>query len=72
MLDAGNTAVGLSNQTSFLRPVTEGVIHARATPRHRGRTTWVWEVECSDDAQRVCAVSRVTVAVRQAPPRPPA
>lgn len=63
----GNTAMGLSNQTSFLRPVTEGSIHACARVRHRGRTTWVWEVEAVDDSERLCALSRVTVAVRPAP-----
>lgn len=62
----GNTAMGLSNQTSFLRPVTEGYINAHARARHRGRTTWVWEVELSDDAGRLCALTRVTVAVRRA------
>ena len=63
----GNTAMGLSNQTSFLRPITAGTIHAVARPRHRGRTTWVWEVELSDDDDRLCAVTRVTVAVRPLP-----
>ena len=63
----GNTAMGLSNQTSFLRPVTSGSIHAVARPRHRGRTTWVWEVELSDDEDRLCAITRVTVAVRPLP-----
>ena len=60
----GNTAMGMSNQTSFIRPVTAGHVHARAMTRHRGRTTWVWEVELSDDEGRLCALSRVTVAVR--------
>jgi 1,4-dihydroxy-2-naphthoyl-CoA hydrolase len=59
---------GLSNHTSFLRAVTEGTIRAVATPRHRGRTTWVWEVECSDDQGRPAALVRVTIAVRE--PRP--
>jgi 1,4-dihydroxy-2-naphthoyl-CoA hydrolase len=67
----GDTAVGLSNQTSFLRPVTEGAVHAVARARHRGRTTWVWEVECTDDSDRLCALSRITVAVRPAPPGTP-
>lgn len=66
--EAGSIALGLSNQTSFLRPVTGGTIHAVARPRHRGRTTWVWEVELSDDEGRLCVLTRVTVAVR---PRPP-
>jgi 1,4-dihydroxy-2-naphthoyl-CoA hydrolase len=63
----GNTAMGLSNQTSFLRPVTEGAVHAVARARHRGRTTWVWEVELTDDQDRLCALCRVTIAVRPLP-----
>jgi 1,4-dihydroxy-2-naphthoyl-CoA hydrolase len=62
-----NTAMGLSNQTSFLRPITQGQITATARPRHRGRTTWVWEVELTDDHDRLCALTRVTVAVRPIP-----
>jgi 1,4-dihydroxy-2-naphthoyl-CoA hydrolase len=64
---AGNLAVGQSNSTTFLRPVTSGSVHATGTPRHRGRTTWVWDVEFTDDGGRVCALSRVTLAVRPAP-----
>lgn len=60
----GNTAMGLSNSTSFLRPITEGVIHAQASRIHRGRTTWVWDVRFDDDAGRLCAVTRMTIAVR--------
>jgi 1,4-dihydroxy-2-naphthoyl-CoA hydrolase len=56
-------AAGMSNHTSFLRPMTEGTIHAVARARHRGRSTYVWEVDFSDDAGRLCAVSRVTIAV---------
>jgi len=62
--DDGRVAVGLSNLTTTLHPITAGTIHATAVRRHRGRTTWVWEVEISDDEQRSCAVARVTVAVR--------
>ena len=60
----GKMAMGLSNSTSFLRPITEGTVHATATRRHRGRTTWLWDVEISDDAGRLCAVTRMTIAVR--------
>jgi 1,4-dihydroxy-2-naphthoyl-CoA hydrolase len=63
----GNIAMGQSNSTSFLRPLTEGVIHADATRLHRGRTTWVWDVRFSDDADRTCAVTRMTIAVRPLP-----
>ena len=60
----GMSAQGLSNQTSFLRPIVEGTIHAVARRRHRGRTTWVWEVEITDDQERLCALVRMTIAVR--------
>ncbi|HEY3021635.1 MAG TPA: PaaI family thioesterase [Solirubrobacteraceae bacterium] len=63
----GKSVVGLSNQTSFLRPITEGTVHAEALRRHRGRTTWLWDVEITDDAGRICAVSRMTIAVRPNP-----
>jgi len=51
----------ITNQTSFLRPVTAGTIHAAAHRRHRGRTTAVWETYLSDDQQRLCALVRTTI-----------
>ena len=60
VLPSGQSAQGLSNQTSYLRPITEGMIHAVARRRHRGRTTWVWEVEITDDQDRLCALVRMT------------
>ena len=61
----GMTAQGLANQTNFLRPFLSGTIHAVARRRHRGRTTWVWEVDIVDDDDRVCALVRMTIAVRE-------
>jgi len=63
----GCAAMGASNATSFLRPILDGTIHARALRRHRGRTTWVWDVEITDDADRLCALTRMTIAVRPLP-----
>ncbi|HEY3865271.1 MAG TPA: PaaI family thioesterase [Solirubrobacteraceae bacterium] len=68
VLERGEVAMGLSNNTSFLRPVTEGSVHAHATRLHRGRTTWVWDVRFRDDADHLCALTRMTIAVRPAPP----
>ncbi len=67
VIPEGNMAMGLSNNTSFLRPVTEGTVHAQATRLHRGRTTWVWDVRFTDDAGRTCALTRMTIAVRPLP-----
>ena len=60
----GKQALGLSNQTNFLRPLTEGTIHAVARRVHRGRTTWLWDVECRGDDDKVVAITRMTIAVR--------
>jgi 1,4-dihydroxy-2-naphthoyl-CoA hydrolase len=62
--DEGNTAIGLSNSTSFIRPISQGTAHAVGRRRHSGRTTQVWDVEISDDDGCPCALSRVTVAIR--------
>jgi 1,4-dihydroxy-2-naphthoyl-CoA hydrolase len=64
VLDEGFMAMGMANNTSFLRPITAGVVHAHAKRIHRGRTTWLWDVSCSDDEGRPCAVTRMTIAVR--------
>jgi uncharacterized protein (TIGR00369 family) len=64
---AGNVGLGMSNQSSFLRPLARGTIHGTARRRHRGRTTWIWDVELTDDEGRLCALSRVTVAIRPSP-----
>ena len=62
--DEGKVAFGMSNNATFLRPITEGRLQAVARPRQRGRTTWVWDVEISDDAGETCALARITIAVR--------
>lgn len=71
----GEIGLGLSNNTSFLRPAAiPGVLTVTARAVHSGRTTWVWEVEIADADDRLCAISRVTVAVRPTavPARPAA
>lgn len=64
VMGEGQMAMGLSNSTSFLRPITEGTVHGVARRVHRGRTTWVWDVTFTDDGERTCAVTRMTIAVR--------
>ncbi len=67
VMEEGQVGVGLSNQTSFLRPIRSGTIHAVAIRKHRGRSTWVWEVEMRDDEGRLAVITRMTIAVRPAP-----
>ena len=64
----GQIGVGLANHTNFLRPIVDSAfVNSAATRRHGGRTTWVWDVDHADDAGRLCAITRVVIAVRDAP-----
>lgn len=64
VMPEGSTAIGLSTNTSFVRPATAGYVHAEARRIHRGRTSWVWVVDMTDDAGNLVATSRVTLAVK--------
>lgn len=64
-IPAGGSAVGLSNNTAFLRPfVGEGRLTSTARRIHGGRTTQLWDVEHRNDEGKLCATSRVTIALR--------
>jgi 1,4-dihydroxy-2-naphthoyl-CoA hydrolase len=63
VLAAGGAPLGMANNTNFLRPISEGTVHGNAVAIHRGRRSWVWDVEMRDDDDRLCATSRVTIAV---------
>jgi 1,4-dihydroxy-2-naphthoyl-CoA hydrolase len=71
VMTQGQQAMGLSNHTSFMRPITQGTIHAKAIRKHRGLSTWIWEVELTDDQDRLCALVRATIAVRDSDEPPP-
>jgi 1,4-dihydroxy-2-naphthoyl-CoA hydrolase len=60
----GMVALGQSIDISLVRSVTEGSVTVTARARHRGKTSWVWDAEASDDQGRLCALAKVTVAVR--------
>lgn len=70
VIPLGMMAQGMSNDTTSLREVTQGAVHAEARPVSDGLDAWVWAVEMRDDAGQVCGYSRVTIAVRRlgAPP----
>ena len=66
VMSEGKLAIGQSNNATFLRPIADGHVNVTARPRHRGRTTWVWDVEITDDSDHLCALVRATIAVRAA------
>ena len=65
--ERGAIAVGMYNSTNVTRFVSSGALTAVATARTRGESEWLWDVEVTDAAGEVCAVSNVRIAVR---PRP--
>ncbi|HUY96841.1 MAG TPA: PaaI family thioesterase [Verrucomicrobiae bacterium] len=68
-LNAGRIAVGISNHTSFLRAVRDGVLDAVATPVHTGRRVQLWEVAIHRGEELV-ASSRVQLFVLGDPGQP--
>ena len=57
--------VGLDINTNHMRAVRDGFVIATARPYHIGRSTQVWSIETKDEADRLIAVSRLTMAVLQ-------
>jgi uncharacterized protein (TIGR00369 family) len=62
--DATRRVVGMSNDTHFLRPISRGAVRSTALPVSRSDDLWLWDVEHRDDAGRLCALTRMTIAVR--------
>jgi 1,4-dihydroxy-2-naphthoyl-CoA hydrolase len=60
----GQIAAGLSNDTSVLADVREGELRFEAKLQARDDDAWLWTVDAHDGGDRLCAHSRVTVAVR--------
>lgn len=58
-------AVGLDINANHVRSAHEGngYVYGTAKPIHLGRTTQVWEIRITDEQQRLCCISRLTMAV---------
>lgn len=57
--------VGMEINANHLRAVRSGHVVGTARPIHRGRTTHVWQIEITDEAERLVCVSRITLAIRE-------
>jgi 1,4-dihydroxy-2-naphthoyl-CoA hydrolase len=60
--------MGVELNVNHIRAVRDGYVTATGTPLHLGRTTAVWDMRVQDDDGRLVAVSRLTVAIRDATP----
>lgn len=62
---APRLAMGQANESIFMRAIRSGTVHAHAEALHRGNTSWVWDVAMRGDDDRLCATSRLIIAVRE-------
>jgi 1,4-dihydroxy-2-naphthoyl-CoA hydrolase len=65
----GRFAVGVNNQTDFLRPYTAGRLEVRGTPIQQGRNLQLWLVEISDGQGRLIARGQVRLFNQTLPDR---
>lgn len=56
---------GMEINANHIRSKKEGIVTATATPFHKGRTTMVWHIEITDEAEKTICISRCTVAVME-------
>lgn len=58
-------AVGLDINANHIRSAYEGngEVIGIAKPIHLGKTTQVWEIKIMDDREKLCCISRLTMAV---------
>jgi uncharacterized protein (TIGR00369 family) len=64
----GKLVMGLELNVNHIRAVRDGHVTATGVPLHVGNTTAVWDMKVHDDEGRLVAVSRLTVAIRDASP----
>lgn len=60
---AEKVCVGLEINANHIRSVREGVVIGRATPRHIGKTTQIWDITITTEDGKLVCVSRLTVQV---------
>lgn len=64
----GKLVMGIELNVNHLRAVRDGHVTATGIPLHVGKTTAVWDMKVHDDEGRLVAVSRLTLAIRDASP----
>jgi uncharacterized protein (TIGR00369 family) len=63
----GRVAVGVNNQTDFLRPHRSGRLDVRAVPIQQGRTLQLWSVEVTNAEGKLVSRGQVRLFNQQPP-----
>ena len=57
------TVVGLEINANHLKSVREGIVKGTTKPIHLGKSTQVWEIKIVNEANNLCCISRITMAI---------
>lgn len=55
--------VGLCLNINYIRPVSSGVLTAKATPIHLGKKTQIWEIIMTNEQHKITSNSKLTLAI---------
>ncbi|WP_167629932.1 1,4-dihydroxy-2-naphthoyl-CoA hydrolase MenI [Listeria valentina] len=63
-VEKNQVVFGQEINANHLKSVESGSVYAEATPIHIGRSTQVWQIRITNDADDLICISRCTMAVR--------
>lgn len=55
--------VGLEINANHIKSVRSGFVYGKATAQHIGKTTQIWEIRITNEAEELVCLSRITMAV---------
>jgi uncharacterized protein (TIGR00369 family) len=55
-------ALGLDINANHIRSANKGWVYGKAVPLHLGKSTQVWEIKITDDEDKLCCISRLTMS----------
>nr|WP_321460738.1 hotdog fold thioesterase [uncultured Vibrio sp.] len=61
----GSYCVGLDINANHVRAMRSGYVIGTTTPLHLGVSTQVWQINITDERNRLVCTSRLTIAVKQ-------
>lgn len=64
-VDEDSYCVGLDINANHVRSMREGKVIGRATPIHLGVSTQVWQINITDERERLVCTSRLTISVQK-------
>lgn len=64
-VDHESYCVGLDINANHVRAMREGHVIGTARPMHLGVSTQVWQIDITDERQRLVCTSRLTIAVKK-------